>query len=328
MKGLGSEVLDFDVHLETPFLVTDSGARKEVEQARVVVRDDTNEILSVVSKDYELVPHKVVAEAVDSALERANFTIEDENIQTHLNGTGTQFYRIYSFPDIAKPVSKGDLVGMNIRITNSYDRTSRVGIYLDGNRLVCTNGLIQTKNEFSITIVHVGDFDPDKFSLSADSLIHKFDILMNKWRAWAEQEIEPERAQLVIEHMALKNHMRWIADRVLRGTHPMNTRWEAYNAVTEVITHDYKGTKSNAPEFRRIQIGEQATKVFDDDKLFTVDLMELGEMNKDLENKMSQGRSSKDRISAVLEDLDRESNPRLFDLFSQMRDLGIKKLDL
>jgi hypothetical protein len=328
MKGLGSEVLDFDVHLETPFLVTEGGARKEVEQARVVVRDDSNEILSVVSKDYVLVPHKTVAEAVDSALERANLEIADERITTHLNPSGTQFYRTYHFPDIAQPVEKGDLVGMAIRITNSYDRTSRIGIYLDGNRLVCTNGLIQPKNEFSITLVHVGDFDPDKFSLSADSLIHKFDILTNKWRAWAEQGLEHERAQLVIEHMALKHHMRWIADRVLQGSHPMNTRWQAYNAVTEVITHDYHGTRSNAPEFRRVQIGELATKTFDDDKLFTVDMDDLKEMNRQLEEKNRRTGDGADRISSALESMDRDQNPRLYDLFSQMRDLGIKKLDL
>jgi hypothetical protein len=188
--------------------------------------------------------------------------------------------------------------------------------------------LIQPKNEFSITLVHVGDFDPDKFSLSADSLIHKFDILTNKWRAWAEQGLEHERAQLVIEHMALKHHMRWIADRVLQGSHPMSTRWQAYNAVTEVITHDYHGTRSNAPEFRRVQIGELATKTFDDDKLFTVDMDDLKEMNRQLEEKNRRTGDGADRISSALESMDRDQNPRLYDLFSQMRDLGIKKLDL
>lgn len=106
---------------------------------KCIMREDTHEVLSVMSGEYKLIPNEEIASIVMSNLDDYGDITE-----TYSNFSNRRFKMKYRFNDMKVNIGNGepDYLNPEIIIRNSYDGTIQLSILTGAFRLVCSNGLI------------------------------------------------------------------------------------------------------------------------------------------------------------------------------------------
>ncbi len=130
----------------------------------VVYREDDGSQISIVSRDYQLVPHEDAINFIAQSLKNLNIKNEVSSIQLSNNGARL-FYKI-TFPDYkfnaAEDISntaidgdenKDELVP-TITLVNSYDRSLPFALKYGAFRFVCSNGMYIGKMVQDEKIIH------------------------------------------------------------------------------------------------------------------------------------------------------------------------------
>ena len=113
---------------------------------KFIVREDTDEILSVVTDKYKMVSNKDVVNAAKPVLKEIGAKLTE--CETFANGARTSW--TWKIPDVKVNIAgskytnslKEDYVHPTITIKNSYDGSVGLHILAGAFRLVCSNGLI------------------------------------------------------------------------------------------------------------------------------------------------------------------------------------------
>ena len=106
-------------------------------------------IVNFCSEDYTLVPNKDIMNRVEEGLNGA-FDIDAKYIHKGY----AKFYMDYTIKNNTRKVQKGDIVGVKVRIQNSYDGRLRFGYSHGLSRLVCTNGMTSLEQGKNVTTMH------------------------------------------------------------------------------------------------------------------------------------------------------------------------------
>ena len=104
---------------------------------KFIVREDTNDVLSCVSNEYQLVTNQEVMDKALPVIEKNNGTIDE--VKTFSQGARTNW--IFKFRK--NPITiDGEKLYPQLNIKNSYDGSTHVNVLGGAFRLVCSNGLI------------------------------------------------------------------------------------------------------------------------------------------------------------------------------------------
>jgi len=233
---------DFPVIRETLF----TKAGREVGQ-EVIVRTDTDAVMGVVGKNYELVPHREIIAAADTAL--MNFGTIRRNIRMDKGGA-----RLFADYDIVSEehevdASQGysDKVVPRFTMTNSYDGQLRFGFTLGAMQLVCTNGLRATTNTYSFSRKHSSRIDIRSIIDQADAALSHF-VHVTYPRCVELGKSEIVDVDAYFKMLEEEKHLpQKLVAKVKDGrAHFMRdngrqkpTEWIAYSGFTSYLTHDF-----------------------------------------------------------------------------------------
>jgi len=254
----------------------------EVPDKKAIFRADENKLdyISTVSKRYPVIRH---ADIIDKIEQGMDLLTKDTSIKTIVSYNGARMQRIYTINSYRVEVKPNDEISPSIRIVNSYDGTLAVGFFIDAVRIVCTNGLISTRQFMSMSYRHFGSkFNVNTFAENAKKLIAGFKEYSENWRSWTKEYVSDERAELLLNFMPARFRpaIRSRFDNNFDGT-----KWGLYAAFTEAITHDYIPIKSRTPDTQKINLGHDVTKMFATNWYWTVDVDDLRNIVKKSENK-------------------------------------------
>ena len=144
-----------------PFRVDDGGinqhldiiVRKPLKRNRgyLLPHDDEGHIpIATVSKQYILVQHHDVLDALETALSEKGFNPAELEAELKLTEYGERMWASFTLPtygfnpDVYTWFDPGDgyPVVLKVNVLNSVDKTAALGINLTWHRLICSNGLI------------------------------------------------------------------------------------------------------------------------------------------------------------------------------------------
>lgn len=123
--------LNWDVKLQ-PVFVGDS----VVDGYKAVVRDDTNQVLSIMKSRYQPLQNTEALNFFDPLVERSEAIYETAGSIKN----GRTVFLVAKLPDYIQPV-KGDLIEKYVLLTNSHDGSSPVIAKVTPVRVVCNNTL-------------------------------------------------------------------------------------------------------------------------------------------------------------------------------------------
>lgn len=247
---------DFPVVLKPLYYFAgpDGGGLQYLSKRLAVVRNDTGEALSVVSDRYRLVYHQDLLAMVQQATSTLDVGPVPRGI--YVDRGGARMRALFKFPALAQPVQGKDNVCPCIRITNSYDATSRISVHIGSFRFVCTNLAVGGGGVFAsgFMSIHAGEIPINEIAEKLRSYLTGFDAIIETYRRWNNQRLDWEAMGAVIDDLPTRAGKR-IERAVMENR--VNTVYTAYNSATRYATHEMRSARSAFDLLEQINAGFQ-----------------------------------------------------------------------
>lgn len=252
---------DFDFPVAVAPIYTGEGDKqREISRRKAIVREDTGDILSVVSSKYQILEHKHVIEGVRSALDGVDY---QEKIQ--MGSNGRNFLVTADLPmERSIEVQKGDILSLRIMARNSYDGTSAFQLMLGAVRLVCTNGMTGFTHAFQYSQRHIGTattigVKAEELRSGIEQLSAQFRQMQPVFADMTKTPVRHEADELFSNGLVPSPFPQYLLDEARERfeAEPMGgTKWGYYNSLTFAITHKMKKERP----FAALQYGGVAWK--------------------------------------------------------------------
>lgn len=244
---------DFPVGLQPVFQESDAGYRP-VARRRAVVREDTGQVIAVVSDRYRLIPHREILDTVEAAL--APLDVGPVPRGVYVDRQGARMRAVFKFPALALPVRQGDEICPCLKIQNSYDGTSRITVHIGAFRFVCTNLAVGGGGAFAggFMSVHAGEIPLEAVASQLAAYLEGFEAIVALYAAWAGMPLEPEPVREILATLPDR------ARKALTGAvaaPEVRTVWDGYNAATHYATHETRSVRTAFDLLARVNRGFQ-----------------------------------------------------------------------
>jgi hypothetical protein len=239
-----------------------------LESYRGVQREDTGQVVSVVSDRYGLVQHRDIARAVHTvaqALDKPDMTVESLRANPHFRAENIRLYAQGRRMEVKLVIgSKFKLDAANefypaVRVFNSLDGAWAVRAEAFGVRLACTNQLYAGAESFlEFRELHLSS--PQDLLGQMEKAIYEaldhFDGALDLYSRAMEQRIpvtefvpELERAGLPQRHV--KAMATGLPDHFGSVVWGELSRWDAYQLATSYLSHEVHVNPERERQFER-----------------------------------------------------------------------------
>jgi len=247
----------FDVTTEPIYGTTESGlavALPGIEDWRAVVRKEDRQVLGVSTTKYGILPNKDAFNMVFDAIDQIG--LDASLIDVSVNGRMSRVRATLEFPSVV--VDPGD--GHNLRyravIQNSYDGSTLFGFQHGAFRLICTNGMM-----IGTVMEEFRRRHTENLAIGFEEVVRRFEQIVANAPGMILSSVKPfleTSPKLSAEELAVfllndaKIPTKYVAPFVTdNASKRLVAWWDAYNAFTDMITHD---TKGKASSFRKDQL--------------------------------------------------------------------------
>jgi len=235
-------------NVEEEKIITESG--KSVVGKKAIVRQDTGEILGVVSDKYKLVKHQELLNAMHSVIE--GLGVEDQ--QLHLCKRGAVMFLKFYVPNLIWEPKVGDTVRFGLQVFNSYDCSLPVGVLLIGEVLRCSNGMSAPETMTSFFLKHYGNLDLGEVRRKANDVLYKVDKVKAKWDGYRKEEVTEEKVKKFL-NASYGSRLREKMFNTYMETREGNTVWDLYQVLMYHSTHSLKARKGNEANIPLLRAG-------------------------------------------------------------------------
>jgi hypothetical protein len=228
------EVLALDEATEMPVFVGEPQMR--IDKWKAIWNIGKNQPAAVVSKGYELIQHRDVAESFLDACGRLNLKVK-ANFKT----AGHRAYMDIEFPETRIGVGLNEEFVLGFRIVNSYDKTTGIIILPRLVRLICLNGMVVDSKNFVRAYNYRHNQDMAQhfeqyIEVALAEMVNsneKFKTLVN---GCIGESVEWAVATELLKEL-FKTDKHREAITAMLAEKPSVTRWDIYNAITRYATH-------------------------------------------------------------------------------------------
>lgn len=235
---------------EVPVIVKNKGTAY-----KAIIRCKDDETQSIVTTDYQLIPHADVWKEVMKISKDKKYEIKNASLYRYGNAM------VAELGDI-KPVNvkifENDEIVRGVRIFNSYDKSRALSVEGYGLRLVCTNGAVAPGFVSRYHKTHSYD------NIDISELGKYIELGMESWSASADLLRLSAKKKIKVEPMikSLKFPEKYETEIIGRveAKDDFASVYSIWNAITNVITHDMSG---NVQIKRLVKYQRLANTVFD-----------------------------------------------------------------
>ena len=247
---------NLDVASLVPISFNDNGVIKNVTKFNGIYNNSKGEFCNIVTLGYKLIQHREYINACAAALDRLGL-----KYSLTLKPTGHKVYADIEFEGMNHKFTKlNEEFVCGLRLVNSYNKTTGIGVAPRFKRLACMNGMIVTSQGRFFSVKHTSKLleEMEKFiELRINSVINEYDSLQQWVSDSMRDSIEWLSVTKIINSLITQaKHKEEILKRlniatiIVKGKDKKKTvtytfdskkekinRWDIYNAVTHYLTH-------------------------------------------------------------------------------------------
>lgn len=215
---------------------------------KAIVREDTNEVISVVRDSYQLVRNEDLIKELlyQLATLGTGFRIDP----THSFVENARMRLQVTFPELKLQDSESD-IALSLFVHNSYDMSEGVRVYFGAIRAICSNGMVFGDILHRAYSKHTKGFSLDDLGDKLEMAKETFPVIQHRIRQLERQMVTPE---LMVE--VEKQVGKRLAQQVLEEQEMHRiTQWQLLNRLTNWVSHDLELPK-------RARYQEGISKVF------------------------------------------------------------------
>ena len=223
---------------ERPVFAGTLGASIHAPTHKAIVRTDTEEVLGIHSKKYNLVRNADVFPILEDTMAKT-FDTNGMLISGHSDKGGARTIRTYMFPEHQIEIGRGDKVAFELRAANSYDGSHTFGLMAGGFRFACFNGMVIGSSMANVKKKHTKSLDIDFVVRSLENAMEMYNDNAQMWLRWTNTLISKEQAATIIKQVSSGPRMEkelyglWQLERGQLGS----TAWAMYQVLTHWSTH-------------------------------------------------------------------------------------------
>ena len=214
-----------------------------------VQRQDTGAVLAFHRQGYRLIRNAEVFSAFEEALQASSLDLSRLSIDDDMTHGGARTVRTYRLPAYQVEVMPGDLVGLQLKVINSYDGAFAFSSLIGGQRLICKNGMIAIEQFAQSYGRHTKGFDVTLAASALQQTLQVFEQHAQHWQRWSQISVSEVQAEQVItalpqgtEQLTQRLLGYWQQERQELGA----TVWALFNALTYWSTHQSVRQSSQA----------------------------------------------------------------------------------
>jgi hypothetical protein len=260
LKELYATTDKLDKAAIVPLKIDDGGVIKDVDNYKGVYNISQGKFCTSVVPYYNLIQHKEYFDSFAVALNRLNI-----KFKSTIKVSGNRAFCDIEFLNKNVKFDKlNEEFTTGIRLVNSYDKTTGLHAAPRLTRLACTNGMILTRSEKTVSIKHHSKVAKD-IQVFVERRINEFVSRYDDLRVYVSESmkdsIEWNKACRIIEHLfkqlkhreeilkrlgisviintndkTKKKSVSYIWDDNTTKKKKIN-RWDLYNAITNYLTH-------------------------------------------------------------------------------------------
>lgn len=234
-----------------------------------VVREDTGEVLDIVSDHYEGVTHDVVVDSVkDNILPQLGWNVIKENLCMWMNG-GIMFYSMQT--ENAYQIDNNTTLYATINAVNSHNRYTKAGVHItlqdqNGTNYLPTAGsksvytyesMLHRKSTLNILQLH----------RLIDNIPALIDTTVSSWRDWTTQHVTFNRLYVLAQLFNYRLGV-YLTEQMPTG----GTRFDMYKHVCQYMLNTDKMAASG---FNALTIMAKFVKIMKRDSFFICDVDDL-----------------------------------------------------
>ena len=199
---------------------------------KFIMREDTGQILSCMTDNYQLVSNSMVVDKSDKIITKQGGKLKE--VQSF--GRGARSIIKYEFDNHKVKISNGDICTPEIVWQNSYDGTIGLNIMGGAFRLVCTNGLVigvvaeKYKNKHIIQNMELKDID----GVIEETIKKTKMIMKNDFPAIYDTKVRDAHIVDILKMFPLQSS-DYITNLLIAES--PNNLWDLLNVATNVATH-------------------------------------------------------------------------------------------
>ena len=210
---------------------------------KLIVREDTNKILSCMTNSYKVIDNSTLLDAALPKLQEMGAILQETNIF----GEGARCQWKFRFPDIKVKVDEGDYVNPTVHIKNSYDGFYEASAVAGAYRLICSNGLVigYTFGKSSARH-HIGSKKIEIDSIITDVIESVVNIMETDFPNLVDTKIKKKHIADLLT--SFPSQYMDTAIQKMMGK-PPKTYWDLLNVATWVATHQMDRKKEATHKF-------------------------------------------------------------------------------
>jgi hypothetical protein len=174
-------------------------------------RTDNGEFLSSCSSRYTITQNADLVDVAEKSFAQHGLTQYTK--KAVVKGNGARAYITYDFNSLIAPVTKkpDDVLGLQITLINSFDKTLLRGLRIGMLRLICTNGMVGMVDDLFLEDRHTpnnADIDAKKFSAGVEKAVKNFSGVINLYKRMSKIKITEANADSLFKEMVATNVVR------------------------------------------------------------------------------------------------------------------------
>jgi len=215
----------------------------KTDEYKAIWNIDTNKLGCIASSKYKIIQHRDAFMQLVEVLQNLGLNVEG-NIKNCRDKVIIDL--LFKGQELIDDGEEG--IKLGIRIGNSYNMSYSLKGELYAYRLICSNGMVlgNAINDVKLRRLHMGEVDVRKnirnFIKEAIQSSNKLKILVSKAM---QDTLEWEYATKLLEAMInIKKYRDMIEERLSEFKGRRLTRWDIYNAITNIATHGEEITEN------------------------------------------------------------------------------------
>jgi hypothetical protein len=194
---------------------------------KAIVRQDTNELISIVRDSYQIVPNETLIGQLMEQLDKLATPFEVEPSHSFVENNRMRLQ--VKFPGIQINDGRSD-IALSLYLHNSYDMSEGVRMFWGAIRAICTNGMVFGQVMGSIYRRHTKGFQMDNLQNELSQAYEMMPRVKNRIAQLIEKPVNEDIKQDVESELGKK-----FAKPILEPEY--ESQWKLYNAITYAISH-------------------------------------------------------------------------------------------
>ena len=258
---------DFTVRKVPLNYVTDFSYQALVDSHVGLLREDTNQLLSVVGRGYKPINHRDAFKTAEEVIKLSDLDIKGITRKTECSHDGARAYSIYTLPEHKVNLGrKNDDVALTISARNSFDGSWSFTVEVGGYRFICLNMQVFANNFAIHKSKHTSGLNLQRVADKLSEAVKFYDQETELWQEMVDTKVQHDTAMSILAYLAdaktVDSHLKpdnrpfYLSDilyepdvirnktlsslwtRWLNNSKSLDsTAWALYNAMTEWATH-------------------------------------------------------------------------------------------